>query len=999
MIRRLIFLGPNRRGYSQHAYQKTLNLPDTNFPKRSDIKISIEKLIPQCCEQVYVKQMDTFIRRVWEYDNPLQRGNFVKKHLFTLHDGPPYANGDLHLGHALNKILKDIINRYQLSRGKYVFYKPGWDCHGLPIELKALKDIAESKLESTAPSTIRSLASRHAKKAIETQKKQFKQFGIMTNWDDYYTTMSSKYELKQLTVFREMFSAGIIRRKNKPVYWGAETKTALAEGELEYNENHKSLAAYVKFPLTSESNLRFLEKLPKATMVEFFVEREANQSISCLIWTTTPWTLVANRAICYNEKLTYSLIQLKDDNVIVAKDLIDSLQMLGPHKVLAEFPSTLLEDLEYTNPLLRDGIPRPLLKADYVTSATGTGLVHNAPGHGSDDYLTGLKNKLEIFSPVDNTGRYKLEDIPKHLHDILSENGVPMKVSDLQTSAVILKTLTDIGMLHYSHHYVHSYPYDWRSKKPVIVRATPQWFADLQDVKDLALSSMKEIKFYPERGRTRLTSFIESRNEWCISRQRFWGVPIPAFYKKNEPEVALMTKETIEHIIKVIEKKGINAWFSEDQSDMEEWLPPSLKYQSKSYVRGKDTMDVWFDSGTSWNIVKDFYEDTLKLTDLPEPLSDVYLEGSDQHRGWFQSSLLTKVACSGTPKPPYKQVLTHGFTLDECGIKMSKSIGNTISPSAIINGDKKLRIPALGVDGLRYLVAQADFTTDIVAGKTVFNHAADSLKKFRLTFRFLLGNLKEGAFNILPLSDLRPVDRYTISKLQKLLDRAEQDYRDFNFSKILAAVQYHMTNELSAFYFDMSKDCLYSDAKDSRRRQQVQTTLFHIYDTYRAIMMPILPIMVQESWNYFPQQYFKEMERPESASFWPWPSYDIPKEVMKTFSKNEMVILGAFKTQLKLLGENINSPAQTVVHLVTDSQELPFTTDELKDILQCSKLEVHLNTHIEDSQSPLELKNGSKITLSVKKSLLEKCPRCWNYNVEGKDDLCVRCEDVVRKII
>lgn len=997
MIRRIALHGPRRRWYAaQHTYQQTLNLPNTKFPKRSDLKDSIDKLIPRSSQEVYKKQLEEFVAKVSQFDDDSQRSKFVEDNLFILHDGPPYANGDLHLGHALNKILKDFINRYQLSRGKYVFYKPGWDCHGLPIEMKALKDISANKVESIPPSEIRSMAKLHASNAIKRQREQFQHFGIMADWNDHYITMDSQYELDQLRVFQNMFSKGLIRRQNKPVFWGVETRTALAEGELEYNESHKSLAAYVKFPLTSESNLKFLELLPKSTMVEFFIGQNANQSISCLIWTTTPWTLVANRAICFNENLTYSLIQLENDCIIAANDLLDQLELPEYFQILAEFPGIMLKGLEYTNPLLRDGIPRPLIQADYVTNSTGTGLVHNAPGHGADDYLVGLKNGLEIFSPVDYRGRYKLHELPKHLHEILTENGEPRKVSDLKTSESIIEALADFGMMHKSSEYHHSYPYDWRSKTPIIVRATPQWFADLHDVKGLALKSIERVKFNPERGKTRLSSFIQGRNEWCISRQRSWGVPIPAFYYKDTPDVAIMTSETIEHVIEVIEKKGIDAWFSEDQSDMKDWLPPSMTDQSQMLVRGKDTMDVWFDSGTSWNVIKNFYQESLKLKSLPDQLADVYLEGSDQHRGWFQSSLLTKVACSGLPQAPYKQAVTHGFTLDESGIKMSKSIGNTISPEKIMKGDKESGLPALGVDGLRYLIAQADFTTDIVAGKTVISHIADSLKKFRLTFRFLLGNLNEGLFELIPLNELRPVDRYTIFKLQELLDSTKKHYDECNFSKVLTAIQYHMTNELSAFYFDLSKDCLYSDAKSSFKRQQIQTTLFHIYDAYRAIMMPILPILVQESWEYLPKQYLGDYEKSFTPFNRAWPSYEIPMEAHVLF-QDELILLKEFQKQFKELAGKVQKPSQTVTIISTDAPTLPFVAEELKDILQTGKVSLCTHSSIEMTSESLKLTDGSKIRVSVQESDLNKCPRCWNYSSEIEDHLCCRCEEVTKK--
>lgn len=997
MLRRCVARVTSRRYYSdQHVYQKTLILPKTKFPNRSNLQKTLDQLIPQSSQDVYTSQLKEFMAEVMKLPDDVSKLKMIKDNLFILHDGPPYANGDLHLGHALNKIIKDIINRYELSQGKYVYYKPGWDCHGLPIEMKALKDISSEGVASISRGKVRSMAAAHATKAIKAQKKQFKQFAILTDWEDYYNTMSPQYEIDQLEVFLQMLKRGLIKRQNKPVFWGTETRTALAEGELEYNETHKSTAAYVKFPLTSESNLQFLERLPINVMVKYLVDKEKNDTINCLIWTSTPWTLFSNRAICFNERFNYSLVLLQDSSFIVEENLLENLKLDEPYEVLATFPGTTLTGLYYTQPSLRDGVPRPLLNGDHVTGSTGTGLVHTAPGHGSDDYLIGLQNDLDIFSPVDHTGRYKLDDLPQHLHDTLKEpdSGLPRKVLDPATASVIIEELERLGMLHHSHEYVHSYPYDWRSKKPVVIRATPQWFADLHDVKGLALNSLGRVNFHPERGRARLSSFIKSRNEWCISRQRSWGVPIPALYKKDAPDVALMTEETVTHIIDVIRRKGINSWFSQNESDMEEWLPSSLKGEAANYFRGKDTMDVWFDSGTSWSVIEKFYTETLKMKNLPDVLADAYLEGSDQHRGWFQSSLLTKVAQSGSPIAPYKNLITHGFTLDENGVKMSKSIGNTISPKAVIEGDQKLGLPSLGVDGLRYLVAQANYTTDIVAGPTIMNHVADALKKLRLSFRFLLGNLQVGSHKLLSCEELRPVDKYTIGKLQELLTIVKQEYQNYNFSKVLTTVQHHTANQLSAFYFDLSKDTLYSDAKDSLKRQQVQTTLFHILDTYRAILMPILPVLIQEVWNYVPQTLRNSENELVSPFTKPWPSFHVSEQMIENFESNELAILKEYQDQFKKL-DRLTKSTQTTVTIYTDSKTFPCSAEEINDILQAAHTEIVQTSLDEGVDDIFVLHDKTRARLIVTPSPLHKCPRCWKHSAPAEGDLCDRCNDVV----
>lgn len=983
-------VAPSLRSCSQHVYQKTLCLPKTKFANRSNLQKTFDLLVPQSSKDVYRKQLDRFLAEAHKLD-PAKRSEFVKNRLFVLHDGPPYANGDLHLGHAMNKTLKDIINRYQLLKGKFIYYKPGWDCHGLPIELKALQKLGKDG-SNMLPTKIRRVASQHAQKTIKSQKEQFQQFAILTDWEDRYETMQKSFELNQLGVLKEMIRVGLIKRQNKPVYWGSETRTALAEGELEYNDNHVSTSAYVKLPFASKS----------ADTVRRRYSLNSDIPLSFLIWTSTPWTLFSNQAICYNEKFSYGIYEVEGEYLVVESGLKEAL-LQPEHKATAMLTGKELQGLKYTIPFLGND-EKPLLHGEHVTKLSGTGLVHTAPGHGFDDYLIGITNKLEVFSPVDDEGRYKLELLPQKLHkDLIEpETGLPRRVLSEGTTKTILKLLTKQGLLLKAEKYVHSYPYDWRSKKPVLIRATPQWFADLTDVKKSALESLENVRFHPGRGKTRLASFIKSRSEWCISRQRSWGVPIPAFHKVDNHEEVLMNEEVVEHVLGVIDKKGIDSWFKEDNSDIAEWLPSRYKDISHLFQRGRDTVDVWFDSGSTWNVLEDFYTQRLKLTEMPYPLADVYLEGSDQHRGWFQSSLLTKVATSEQAAAPYGTVITHGFTLDERGIKMSKSIGNTISPETVIRGDEKKGIPALGVDGLRLLISQADFTTDVTIGPTVTKHVAEALKKLRLTFKFILGNLSttENSNMLLPFEKLRAVDQFTICKLKKLSDEVQTYYDSYNFSKVVTTTLYHMNNQLSAFYFDITKDSLYCDRPDSLKRRQIQTTLFHVLDTYRCILGPITPILVQESWNHLETKW-KNIERAnsdlstiDSPFTRPWKHLNLKnyEQVVNNFEQNQLPILRAYANEFRAL-PNVTKSTQTIVSIIHSEDKLPFSEDCIADLLQVSGVKIEKS----ENKRGVSVSIGAdkEVSLFVESSDLYECPRCWKRNSTEIESLCHRCSHAI----
>ncbi|SCU85126.1 LADA_0D05842g1_1 [Lachancea dasiensis] len=976
--------------YSRHAYQKTLSLPKTKFPNRSNLQKTVDQLIPQSSQALYDEQLRSFLQQARAL-NLSDRADFVRDKLFVLHDGPPYANGDLHLGHALNKILKDIINRFQMLQGKYVYYKSGWDCHGLPIELKALQKLQHGP-DKLSALKVRSLAAHHAQKTIKSQKNQFHKFAIATDWEDHYETMHRSFELDQLSNLKDMVKNGLIKRQNKPVYWGTETRTALAESELEYNESHESTSVYVKFPLNIESSMLLKDRLGQTQM-------SSKTQIKVVIWTTTPWTIFANKAVCFHKDLVYGVYESNSEYLLIQPDLKHKVFPDNSARLVCEIRGSDLAGLAYEHPLT--GESNPFLHGDHVSCAAGTGFVHTAPGHGFDDYLIGINNDLEIFSPVDNEGRYKLDMLPDYLHEHLreQETGMARKVLCRETTDEVLKLLKKFQMFVSSETYVHSYPYDWRSKRPVIIRATPQWFADLTEVKGIALKSLENVKFHPERGYTRLSSFIKSRNEWCISRQRSWGVPIPAFHSIKNPDEAVMTEEIIDHVICVIKRKGIDAWFKDDNSDVSEWLPPKYQATAHLYRRGKDTVDVWFDSGSSWKVLMHFYNKELGLEHLPSPLADLYLEGSDQHRGWFQSSLLTKIATNGEVEAPYKSVITHGFTLDEEGIKMSKSIGNTIAPESVIAGDEAKGIPALGVDGLRLLIAQADFTTDIAIGSTVTKHVAESLKKLRLMLKFILGNLQKSETNykLLTFDELRPLDQYTLCKLQGLSDEVLKHYRSNNFSKGLTAVLYHMNNHLSAFYFDIVKDSLYADPAPSLKKQQIQTTLFHIFDVYRSILAPIVPIMIQEAWNYLPKAWWQKSDDNLDASplLRLWTSLEIPgsTSIVKHFEENELEILRLYNELFKQL-TSVNKTIQTQATIfLPEDAELRVSRESLEDLLQVGRLVIERMPDNYDGFN--KLVNGQKVGLLVEASEMFECPRCWRANSKEANSLCSRCYETV----
>lgn len=737
---------------------------------------------------------------------------------FILHDGPPYANGPLHTGHAINKILKDMIIRVQVQNGRKVLYRPGWDCHGLPIEMKAL---GTSGTKGLGPVEIRKQARRLASKTVSEQMKGFQSFAVMSEWDNKWTTMDRDFETRQLRVFQKMVRHGLIYRKHKPVYWSTSSRTALAEAELEYKDDHISTAAFIKFPIISE-----VSSIPELADIQ--------SPIYVAIWTTTPWTLPANRAIAVHNDLPYSVLQVDGTPILVASTRVEALQEFCPGStIIAEgISGAQLSGLEYRNKLRGRGAPsQPIVHADFVSADSGTGLVHMAPGHGQDDYEVCAALGIDAFAPIDDAGNFTREAYPDD-PDVLTSapsilDGGSQAVLDLVGEDVI-------G----SHKLEHKYPYDWRTKKPVVIRATAQWFADVGSIKEDALNALKKVRFVPESGRVRLESFVKGRSEWCISRQRSWGVPIPALYDADGN--AVMTPESIEHIISVMQERTSEAWFS-DAPDDPAWISPSLKGQ---FRRGTDTMDVWFDSGSSWSEI--------------EKQVDVYLEGSDQHRGWFQSSLLTYIAAQkadGKPLEnivaPFRTLITHGFTLDAQGKKMSKSLGNTIGPEDVMNGKllpplkRKGKITgdldALGSDILRLWAGSCDATSDILIGPTILQPVHNALIRYRTILKMLLGSVHQSARS----APLTKVDQIALMQLSDTMQQVWDAYNNYEFHKGVAVINRWISTDLSAFYLEALKDRLYCGDGGG--------AIEPIFVGLLRMLAPITPVLVTEAWANRPK--------------------------------------------------------------------------------------------------------------------------------------------------
>ncbi len=946
------------------SYKDTVNLLKTKF----DMRANAIKREPE-------------LQKFWQENQiyeSLSQNN--PGEIFVLHDGPPYANGSLHLGHALNKILKDIINKYQLLRGRKVRYVPGWDCHGLPIELKVLQNMKSEDRQNLTPLKLRHKARDFALKAVDEQRQGFKRYGVWGDWEHPYLTMNPEYEAAQIGVFGQMVLKGYIYRGLKPVHWSPSSQTALAEAELEYPEGHTSRSIYAAFKMTK----------PAPAVKEVLEPFLPNLEVA--IWTTTPWTLPGNLAVAVNPELNYAVVQVGTETpakyLIVAADLVERLsEKFGtPLTVKATMPGKALEHSTYKHPLF-DRESEVVIGGDYVTTESGTGLVHTAPGHGQEDYIVGQRYGLPILSPVDDRGNFTEEAGQFAGLNVLKD-----------ANEAIIQALTEAGSLLKEEAYGHKYPYDWRTKKPTIFRATEQWFASVEGFRDEALKAIKSVKWVPVQGENRITAMVSDRSDWCISRQRSWGVPIPVFYNEatNEP---LLTQETIAHVQAIFAEKGSDAWW---ELSVEQLLPEQYRNNGKSYRKGMDTMDVWFDSGSSWAAV------AKQRENLEYPV-DLYLEGSDQHRGWFQSSLLTSVATNDIA--PYKTVLTHGFLVDEQGRKMSKSLGNGIDPAVVIEGGKNQKEePPYGADVLRLWVSSADYSSDIAQSKNIFKQLGDIRGKIRNTARFLLGNLHDfdPAKHTVPYEQLPELDRYMLHRMTQVFGEVTEAFESYQFFRFFQTVQNFCVVDLSNFYLDIAKDRLYISDLNSPRRRSCQTVMAVALENLARAIAPVLCHMAEDIWQYLPYKtpyksvfesgwvkLEEQWHKPELTGLWQ-KLRGIRTEVNKVMeqARAEKMIGASLDAKVLLYVPDVELREQLQAFNPVDSLNGSNRVDELRYLLLASQVEL-----LESPDALEGLKysfQSDALGVGVVRADGEKCDRCWNYSVHVGEfaehpTLCERC--------
>ncbi|CAD7694683.1 unnamed protein product [Ostreobium quekettii] len=971
--RRDVASGAKAKAQDDNPYRETVTLPQTAFSLRANSAVREPEIQRWWAEEGVYGDL-------WA-NNPGE--------VFTLHDGPPYANGDLHMGHAMNKILKDVINRYQLLKGRRARFVPGWDAHGLPIELKVLQSMPRERQLELTPIKLRRKARDFAQKTIDAQREQFKRYGVWADWEEPYVTMQPQYEAAQLGVFGRMVAKGHIYRGRKPVHWSPSSQTALAEAELEYPEGHTSRSCYVALEVVDGNGVI-----------------RADGPSSLAIWTTTPWTIPANRAVAVNPEIDYVAAAVSGEGgreggqIVVAAELVGRLsEKLGKQlTAVSAFKGRDLEGVTYRHPLFPDKVQPVILGGDYITTDAGSGLVHTAPGHGQEDYQVALKYGLEIFTPVDDNGVFT-EAAGRFSGMAVLKEGNEAVLAELEQQGLLIK----------EEPYVHKYPYDWRTKKPVIFRATEQWFASVEGFREEALEAIKSTSWMPASGFNRINGMVEGRTDWCISRQRRWGVPIPAFYDVQTGE-PLMTQETIAHIAEVVRKHGTDAWW---QMPTEDLLPEGLKERAGSLKKGQDTMDVWFDSGSSWAAVAE------KLPGLRYP-ADLYLEGSDQHRGWFQSSLLTSVAVNG--KSPYGAVLTHGFILDESGKKMSKSVGNVLDPKVVIEGGKNLKKePAYGADVLRLWVAAVDYTNDVIFGPNILKQTAEVYRKIRGTIRFLLGSLSDfdAQQHSVAYQSLPSLDRYILGRFHSVQMELDSAYSSYQFSKVFQGIQRFVIVDLSNFYFDVAKDRLYVQGRSSGSRRACQTAMHHILAGLLSSIAPILPHMAEDAWSCWHSpadgrrhSIFKNGWRAPDDE---WRSQWSDDDVLAwehVFRLREVVTKALeVARENKLIGAPLE--AKVLIHMEDPSKierAVSFGpnangVDELRYIFITSSVEK--TTEDAAGQAPhcvsVDVQGLGRVTVGVSRADGRKCARCWNWSEQVGSDgrhpqLCERCLPVVEEM-
>lgn len=925
-------------------YGKTLNLPKTDFPMRGNLP-----------------EREPEFLKFWDENDiygKVQQKN-AGRPKFILHDGPPYANGHIHLGHVLNKVLKDVVVKFHSMAGYDSPYVPGWDTHGLPIEQQAIKNLGINR-HGVSTVEFRNKCKEYAISFVEIQRDEFKRLGVRGQWDKPYMTLMPHFEAAQIGVFGEMAEKGYIYKGLKPVYWCSSCETALAEAEVEYHDK-QSPSIYVRFPVKDGKGV-----LPE-------------ENTYVVIWTTTPWTLIANLAVCLHPDFDYVLLQAGESKYLVARELAESFTEaagLNDARVVGEYKGKDIEKVVCRHPFVeRDSL---VILGDHVTLEAGTGCVHTAPGHGHEDFLVSKNYGLPVLSPVDARGKFTDEAgefAGQHYND--ANKGI---IETLQKDGHLLKE----GTIR------HQYPHCWRCKKPVFFRATEQWFASVEGFRQAALDAIKEVKWIPAWGEERIHNMVANRGDWCVSRQRTWGVPIPIFYC-GDCGKPVINEETISHLQGLFREHGSDVWFAREAAGL---IPPGLKCPdcgTGSFTKETDIMDVWFDSGSS-------HMGVLRATEVWPELdwpADLYLEGSDQHRGWFNSSLSTAVAVTG--KAPYRAVLTHGFVVDEQGRKMSKSLGNVVDPLKVIK--------QMGADILRLWVSSADYRGDLAVSNSILKQTSEAYRKIRNTSRFLLGNIYD--FNPVKdrvaYADMQEMDRWALLRLQRLIEKVVSAYRDYEYHTVYHAIHNFCTVDMSALYLDMIKDRLYTSIPASTARRSAQTVLYDVLQALVRLLTPVLAFTTEEIWRYIP----KTSNDPVSVQLTDMPAVNdeyLDAELEQKWNRLldiRAVVTRALETarQEKKIGNSLEAE----VELYSRGEVYDLLSSMEKDlsvIFIVSGVKLYSDGAPEGAAVSEDIKDFG---VTVKKAAGEKCERCWMYNQGvGRDadhpTLCPRCAGVIKEL-
>ncbi len=933
-------------------YKETLNLPRTSFPMKANLPVREPSILQR------FEALGLYGRL---------REARAGRELWILHDGPPYANGHIHIGHALNKILKDIVVRSKSMFGYDATFVPGWDCHGLPIEHQVDKDLGEKKAQVSLVEK-RQLCRQYAARYFEIQREEFRRLGILGDWSDPYLTMDYDYEATIVRELGKFFGTGGVYKGKKPVHWCTSCQTALAEAEVEYGD-HTSPSMYVKFPLDPGA----LQRVPVLKGKRSFV----------VIWTTTPWTLPANLAIAVHPDATYAVVESDEESLILAKDRVKatiSAAGLNDIRIVHEMPGRQLEGLEARHPWIDR--PSKIVLADYVTMNQGTGCVHTAPGHGVEDYETGLKHGLEIYNPVDDAGRF-VADLPL-VGGLTVWEANPRIIAELKRRGLLLA----LGQLE------HSYPHCWRCKNPTIFRATEQWFISMDkqvlpeegsgttSLRAKALAEIKQVTWIPSWGEDRISNMIAYRSDWCISRQRAWGVPIVAFYCKRCGNV-LAEQRLAEHVATLMERAGADIWYTKGAADL---LPPATSCPNcggTDFDKERDILDVWFDSGVSQAAV-------LAVRSDQRWPADMYLEGSDQHRGWFHSSLLAAVGTRG--RAPYRSVLTHGFVVDGDGKKMSKSLGNVVAPQEVIE--------RYGAEILRLWVAAEDYRDDIRISEEILSRLAEGYRRIRNTCRYLLGNLYDfdPARDALLPGELQEIDRFILHRLQRLIERVRRAYEVYEFHLIYHGLHNFCAVDLSAFYLDILKDRVYTSAPRSVARRAAQTAMYEILDALVRLMAPVLCFTADEVWQLMP----KKGGEPESVHLAELPAVrsDLLDDALETRWETLMSVRDEVLKALEVArkAKLIGTSLEAGVELLAIPEWLTLLTryeGDLPMLFIVSSVSLGSLAATEAAERKVEVR--------VRRAVGQKCARCWTFSESvGRSDrypeVCARCAAVLEDI-